>query len=219
VNATYNPAARLREHVNRLIGRECGHSDLIEVMRLVPLLIEHEKSKASYSHVILYCDWVQHGSIERHSLAWDILERMNAALARYDQGEGILAVSHAMSLTLLRQEMIVLFLHNTIGTDLLDSYRNWTLFVSVLLADLCDRPIGLPRKPSNPQKKTIHSLIARMAAKWSDPPRWPRAFVVTREVRPESHGPFLWRLEYDGRPHFIQSEIQMTERPSDFRLP
>jgi hypothetical protein len=213
--AAYDPARRLREHVDRLIGRECSSSDLLEIMRLTRLLVEHQKSRPSYPHVALYCDWVQHGSIDRHETAWKIIELMHEAVAQHDNGLSIVAVSEALSLAQLRQEMLVLFLSNSVRTEILDSYQNWRSFVGILLQDLCHRPLALPDVPRKKDEKSIRALIKRMAAKLPQG-IWPVSLTIL-----EQEERIRWRLVYQGLPGRLnlESELMLTEPHSNFRLP
>jgi hypothetical protein len=93
----FDPASRLREHVKGLIGRPSSRADMIEVMRLTRLLLEQEKLTQTYPHISLYCDWLLHTEINRHSLALDILERMGQAIAKYDDAGDVAALSRALT--------------------------------------------------------------------------------------------------------------------------
>ena len=106
----FAPENRLRDHVNHIITRgQCGRADLIEIMRLVRLVLEHNALSQTYLHASLYCDWIQHGEIDRHRLVFSLLEKMNEAIASYDNSREIASVSRLLSLADLRAELIVLF--------------------------------------------------------------------------------------------------------------
>ena len=114
-------------------------------MRLVRLVLEHNALSQTYLHASIYCDWIQHGEIDRHRLVFSLLEKMNEAIASYDNSREIASVSRLLSLADLRAELIVLFASYRIRTELLNSLSNWTTFLGVLLQDLCNRR-NLPAK-------------------------------------------------------------------------
>jgi hypothetical protein len=218
------PENQLRDHVNAITGRQCGSADLIEVMRLVRLILEHKALAQTYPHVSLYCDWLLHNEIDRHRLILSLLEKMNEAIASYDNSRDIASVSRLLSLADLRAELIVLFASYQIRIELLDSLSNWMTFVGVLLQELCNRPIRLPKKPSGKMKKATQESIVRMVNKWKSigKEQWARAFFITLD-RAQYPPTFSWNVEYEapylrGANKFVKSALQMTETAKDFRL-
>jgi hypothetical protein len=119
--------------------------------------------------------------------------------------------------------MTILFLAHQIPTDLLDSYANWTAFSGALLSDLCERPIKLP-KMRGPKAKKVEQTVARMKADAAKIGHnmWPRALFISPETE---KGVLNWSLEYEApdlggaKTLRIQSALQMTEKPTDFRRP
>jgi hypothetical protein len=158
----FNPVERLHQHVKGLVGRPPSGAELIEVMRLLRLVLEHEKTRDSFLHAALYCDWLLHNEIDRHEIAIDMLCRMHAAVVDWDRTHDLAPVSSALSLAQLRAEMLVIFTKHKIATDLLDSFSNWRSFSSVLLQDLSQRPLRLPKKPGGKIKKKLDNAIAEM---------------------------------------------------------
>ena len=111
--------------------------------------------------------------------------------------------------------MLVLFLSNSVRTEILDSYQNWRSFVGILLQDLCHRPLALPDVPRKKDEKWIRALIKRMAAKLPQG-IWPVSLtIIEQEER------IRWRLVYQGLPGRLnlESELMLTEPHSNFRLP
>jgi len=218
----FDPASRLRDHVRGLIGRPSSRPEMIEVMRLTRFLLEKEKAAQTYPHISLYCDWLFHTEINRHALALSILERTARAIAKYDEAGDVAAVSQALNLAQLRHEMTILFSAHKIPTDLLDSFANWKAFSGALLEDLCDRPIKLPNLRNRKAKKLVEQTVARMkaeAAKFGHN-IWPRALFISADTE---KGVLNWTLEYEApdligpKTFRIQSALQMTEKPTDFR--
>jgi hypothetical protein len=217
----FDPASRLRDHVQGLVCRPSRPADMIEVMRLTRLLLEQEKATHTYPHISLYCDWLLHTEINRHALALSILERMGQAIAKYDEEGDVAAVSQALNLAQLRQEMIVLFSAYKIPNDLMDSFDNWKAFSGALLKDLCDRPINLPKKRGR-NKRVVEQTVVRMKAESARMRHnmWPKAFFVSADAE---KGELNWSLEYEApdlsgaKTLRIQSGLQMTENPTDFK--
>ncbi|MGO9699404.1 MAG: hypothetical protein ACLPX7_09100 [Xanthobacteraceae bacterium] len=216
------PEDRLRGHVKALAGRNCSKADLIEVMRLVRLVVENERLAETFPHVSLYCDWVMHGEIDRHKLTLVRLEQMNEAIAN-DRND-VSKVSSLISLAELRAELIVLFASHKVPSELLDSFANWNTFAGVLLEDLCDRPLRLPKKPSGKLKKAKSDCVARMKSKWKvggEPP-WARAVYITLD-HTQNPPKFFWNIELEspslvgGDSLIVKSELQMTETANNFR--
>jgi hypothetical protein len=162
MSTKFDPAGRLRQHVQELIGRPLRSAELIEVMRLLRLVVEQEKLRDSHPHVALYCDWLLHGEIERHEIAINILKQMHMALVGYDQTHDTSGVSRALSLAQLRAEMLLVFIKQNVSTDLLDSFTNWKTFSGALLQDLRDRPLRFRKKPKGKTKKKMDNAIAEM---------------------------------------------------------
>lgn len=222
----FAPENRLRDHVAALAGRQCSQAELTEVMRLVRLVVENEGLAETYPHVSLYRDWLLHPEIDRHKLVLKRLEQMNEAIARYDQTGDIAIVSALFSLAVLRVELTVLFKSHQVKTELLDLFANWKTFVSVMLEDLCNRPLRLPKKPSGKMKKAKEDCIARMKSKSEATGKrlWARAAFITLD-RTQDPAPFSWNVECEA-PDLVgakclvfKSTLQMTETPKDFLHP
>jgi hypothetical protein len=220
----FDPANRLRDHVKGLIDRSSSPADLIEVMRLTRLLLEQQKVTQTYPHVSLYCDWLLHTEINRHALALGILERMGQAIAKYDEAGDVSAVSRALNLAQLRREMIILFLAHNIPTDLQDSFANWNAFSGLLLSDLCERPIKIPKMRGRKAQRLVEQTVARMKAEAAKIGQniWPKALFISAD---KEKGVLNWSLEYEA-PDLrgatsvrVQSALQMTEKLTDFERP
>jgi hypothetical protein len=222
----FDPAGRLRKHVQGLVGRPLGSADLIEVMRLLRLVLEQERLRDSDPHAALYCDWLLHGEIDRHEIAIDILGKMHVAMVDWDRTHDTAAVARAMNLPQLRGEMAVIFAGHQVPTDLLDSFSNWKAFLRVLLEDLSQRPLKLPKKPKGKTKKKLDNAIADMvaASKKMGGRHWARAFFITCEGEQENRS-YSWNLEWAmpdlvGNDHLIvKGELLMPEEASAFRRP
>jgi hypothetical protein len=213
-------------HVQGLAGRPLANAELIEVMRLLRLLVEQQKLRDSHPPVALYCDWLLHGEIDRHEIAIEILKKMHMALVAYDQTHNTSGVSSALSLAQLRAEILLIFIKQSVSTNLMDSFANWNTFSGALLQDLRDRPLQLPKKPKGKTKKKMDNAIAEMRSasqKMLGSP-WARAFFVTSD---DEQGKRLmhWNVEWQspalvGTDHMIlKGELQMTEEASAFLRP
>jgi hypothetical protein len=219
----FDPADRLCQHAQGLVGRSVGGTELIEVMRLLRLVLEKEKARDSFPHAALYCDWLLHNEIDKHEIAVNILSQMHAAIVDWDRTHDLAPVSRALSLAQLRAEMLVIFAKHKIPTDLMDSFLDWRSFLGVLLHDLSQRPLRLPKK-----KNKLHSAIAEMTSlvekRWvGSKPFWTRAMFITCEAKGENEQFFFLNLEWES-PHLvgndhviIKSELGMTEELSAFR--
>jgi hypothetical protein len=222
----FDPADRLRQHAQGLVGRPLSSAELLDVMRLLRLVLEKEKLRGSFPHAALYCDWLLHNEIDRHEIAIKILSKMHAGIADWDRTHDLTPVNRALGLAQLRAEMQVTFAKHKIPTDLLDSFSNWYSFLNVLLQDLSQRPLKLPKKPKGKTKKKLDSTVAEMmsASKKMGSNHWARAFFITCEPHGQNRS-FFWNLECEkpdliGTDHFnVKSELRMTEQPSAFPRP
>jgi hypothetical protein len=80
--------------------------------------------------------------------------------------------------------MLVIFAKHKIPTDLLDSFSNWYRFLNVLLQDLSQRPIRVPKNPRGRTKKKLGNAVAEMIriSKKMGSNHWARALFVTYEA-------------------------------------
>src|SRR5947209_17359365 len=124
---TFDAGNRLKVHINQIIDVPSKSSDIIEVMRLTRQVIEQDEGRSLYPHLSLYCDWVQHVEIDRHKHGFLVLERINDITLRHwaDTKGFVPAVSAALGIGPLRQELLLLFMSKGIQTVLFDRLSNW----------------------------------------------------------------------------------------------
>ena len=222
----FDPAGGLRQHAQGLVGRPLSSAEPLDVMRLLRLVLEKEKLRHSFPHAALYCDWLLHNEIDRHEIAINILSKMHAGIADWDRTHDLTPVNRALGLAQLRAEMQVIFAKHKVPTDLLDSFSNWCSFLNVLLQDLSQRPLKLPKRPRGNAKKKLSNAVAKMISisEKMGSNHWARAFFITGEPHGENR-PFFWNLELEkpdlvGADHFIiKSELRLTEERNAFPRP
>ncbi|WP_316230781.1 hypothetical protein [Bradyrhizobium sp. SZCCHNR1051] len=217
----YNPATRLKDHTRSMANRNCHRSEVLEVLRLSRLVLEHDRSALQFPHLSLYCDWFVHGAIDRKPLGSKILELVNDAIRKHwENSDGLVTgISRCLSLAELRHEMIIFLITCGAVTDVADSFTNWNVFVSLLLEDLLDRPIRLPAKA-----KEAEAIVARMLSAWNGYKykHWPRAIFFLREEREDGSFSFVWNVEMaapqltGGDSYNLRGGMQMTESLSAF---
>lgn len=233
VKMNFDPAERLRTHFGRILGKQCFSLELIEILRLTRLIIEQQKWSKHYQTLSLYCNWVQHGKIDRHPQAWSVLEKINDILADHGSGDVsvvIREISRAFGLSLLRQEMLLLFLSKSIQTDIIDSLSNWRGFLGGLLDDLSHRPIRLPDKVDTMKNGLGREVFDRMVNR-AGRAGWradliPRAVYITNRSNaagePGRPAGFYWniRLIEQGINYAeMNGLLEFTETGNDFGRP
>lgn len=130
----FDPSARLKVYMARIIDKPCTEPEIIEILRLTRQVIEHTQGRYEYPHLSLYCDWVQHIEIDRHPQGFSILEFINDVIIRHWSSTGGLVedVSRTLGLGPLRQEMLLLFMSTEVPTAIVDSQqigkRSWAYF-------------------------------------------------------------------------------------------
>jgi hypothetical protein len=229
----FDPAERLRTHFGRILGGQCFSPELVEILRLTRLLIEQEKWAKQYPTLSLYCDWVQHGELDRHPHTWVVLEKINDILV--DKGHAdvsavIREISRAFGLAPLRQEMLWVFMSKSIQTDIVDSLSNWRGFLGAVLDDLSQRPIRLPDNVGTMRKGQSKEVFDRMVNRNKSAGRRadlvPRALYITNRSNepgvPGRPAGFYWhvRLIEQGI-HYAELDglLEFTETRADFTRP
>jgi hypothetical protein len=224
----FDPSARLKLYMERIIDKKCTDPEIIELLRLTRHVIEKDQVRSEYPHLSLYCDWVQHIEIDRHPQGLAILEVMNEIIVRHwaDSGGLVEEVSRAIGLGLLRQEMLMLFMSKEIPTAIVDSLSNWRMFAGILLNDVCQKPIRV----TNASRPAHRRILDRMQVRWKDvaiegvgPPR---ALFIEAQPEDEDGTPagYYWNIEIcarlTGNDHFLlRGAIHFTESRKDFLRP
>jgi hypothetical protein len=171
----FDPSAKLKEYVNAMLSGRYSASDVIELFRRIRHVIEQDRARTIYPHLSLYCDWLQHIEIDRHAQGLKVLQAINDRLITgWSRPDEMLVrdISEAIGLGPLRTELGLLFMSKGIPTKIVDSSSSWRRVLSVLVQDVCERPIRLPLRSAN--KKGIFDKLKE---------KWEKAGIDAGPVR------------------------------------
>lgn len=173
----YDPAARLKNHVDSIVGQTVLPVQYLEILRLVRLLIEHEGSSSKYPVAHAYCNWMMHTTITKDEDALKILGLIDSALFEYAKREKTQKmhsapnVIAAFRLDEFGDQLINLFYDKGINKNVFTKNNGWMSFLKALFEDLCDRPIFFSDKVLSGSKgrgKEIYDAMLESRRKFPD---------------------------------------------------
>lgn len=195
-------SARLRAHVQAITGSVCSPADLLVVCQRARQVLETENLRGRYPHLALYCDWIVHPALDRNPGGFEVLESINSrmikAFIKHDENT-VADISETLSINFLRQEIMMLLMETGAPTNLSKDAANWQKFITVILEDLCDKPIMFLKK----RKGAIAQRFDRMTKEWRGagfPDIGPcQGVYIDAQRNPDSDKGFYWNVEVLGK--------------------
>ena len=201
---------RLRIKVEQIIKKGGTDSSFLNYLfSNIRVVLEKQSKKSQYPVLSMFCNWYLHSEITRSAIGYNLIKQVGDLIfddiqdtsndqERYDRL--VLHISKSLDLNALWRELDRFFKNNGISSELI-SKDNWERLYKVIVHDLEERPIKLPRvsgkrsKLNNTQKKArdVYAYLEKRAKEVLDD-HWEMVMPISFSIISEE-GKYFWCIE------------------------
>lgn len=138
--------------------RQCTSNDALVMMVWLRQHLENNNLKKEYPVTNFYCDWCLHVRLNR-AQAEAVLRKIVAAI--YLPGEPNDNINEALSLQILRNELITILRGAALSELICSSHSRWLSFVFAIVENVLDKPLtwsDTQKSPARIVKVELHRL-------------------------------------------------------------
>jgi hypothetical protein len=145
-------------------------NDIIPIMTIIRNELENNNEKQNYKFLNLFCNWCVHPKITRSMEAFEMIELLTEAIAKYNQSEGK-SISNCIK-TICESfyyDLKTFFIVNGLNLRFFDDTKPHMPFFFLVIKVIVNRPIEMPdekfieKKKLKDRKKRITDLMKNLS--------------------------------------------------------